>query len=173
MNRSDLYKQYLAASEGETGTETFDMMQSTFEDSMQGRLNKLQATAEGIFTKAFNTDSFYVLIDAATALAKTFDDLVQAMGGGGQAILAFSAIMTKTFSNKIGEGVSNMIANRATSTQAQENKEGAMIFAKAQLAGQGLNVDNKQVMDLVNNRAQIAQYAPSMSNEQIENANQL
>lgn len=173
MNRSDLYKDYLAASEGETGTQTFDMMQAAFEDSMQGRLNKLQATIEGIFTKAFNTDNFYVLIDAATTLAETFDNLVQAMGGGGQAILAFSAIMTKTFSNKIGEGISNMIANRATNTQAQENREGAMTFAKAQLAGQGLNVDNKQVMDLANNRAQITQYAPSMSNEQIENANQL
>ena len=79
MNRSDLYKQYLAASEGETGTETLDSMQKVYEESLQGRLNTLRSTVEGIFTKAFNTDDFYGMIDAVTKLVETFDTVKECM----------------------------------------------------------------------------------------------
>ena len=173
MNRADIYEKAVDVSREEEGTTTYDRMQETYKNSMEGRLNTLSATIEGIFVHAFNTDDFYGLIDAATGLAETFDNLIQSIGGGSNALMGFAALMTKVFSDQIGRGISNMIANRATTTQAQENRQGAMMFAQAQLAGKGLNVANQDVMALANNRAQIAQYAPHMNNEQIEVANKL
>ena len=173
MNSADIYEKSLKTSQFETGTDVYDRMQETYRDSMEGRLNALSATIEGIFTKAFNTDDFYGMIDAATKLAETFDNLVQAMGGGNQAILAFSAIITKVFANNIGRGISNMISNQQTKNQVAENKQFAMQQAQAQLAGKGLNINNKDVMALANNNANILQYAPSMNNEQIEKSNGL
>lgn len=173
MNRADIYEKAADVSRAEEGTTTYDRMQETYKNSMEGRLNTLTASIESIFVHAFNTDDFYGVIDAATKMAETFDNLIQSIGGGSNAIMGFAAIMTKVFSDQIGRGISNMIANRATNTQAQENRQGAMMFAQAQLAGKGLNVANQDVMALANNRAQIAQYAPHMNNEQIEVANQL
>ena len=173
MNRADIYEKAADVSRAEEGTATYDRMQETYKNSMEGRLNTLTASIESIFVHAFNTDDFYGVIDAATKMAETFDNLIQSIGGGSNAIMGFAAIMTKVFSDQIGRGISNMIANRATNTQAQENRQGAMMFAQAQLAGKGLNVANQDVMALANNRAQIAQYAPHMNNEQIEIANQL
>jgi len=173
MNRADIYENAANISRQETGTDTYDRMQETYKTSMEGRLNTLTATIEGIFVKAFNTDDFYGLIDAATKLAETFDNLIQAMGGGGQAVLALGAIITKVFSDQFGRGISNMITNRATARQGIDNRQGAMDFAKAQLAGAGLNTNNVRVNELANSRAEVAQYAPQMNTEQIERANSL
>ncbi len=123
MNRSDLYKEYLAASQNETGTATMDMMQDVYEKSMQGRLNRLQASIEGIFTNAFDTDNFYALIDAATLLTETFDNLIQSIGGGSNALLGLGAIITRVFSRQIGQGIANTIANRATNAQGRDNRQ--------------------------------------------------
>ena len=172
MNRSDLYNEYLNASEGETGTETFDKMQAIFEDSMQGRLNKLQATIEGIFTNAMNTDSFYEMIDAVTQLVQLFGDLTEAIGGGGSALTAFGAILTKVMSNNISRGLSNFVANRQRDAMVASNVESARLNAQQQLSGQGIQLDDTDAQKVVNDNVQGAQYAHLMNQQQLDSFNQ-
>ena len=173
MNRSDLYKEYLQGSESETGTAEFDKMQQVFEDSMQGRLNKLQSTIEGIFTKAFNTDAFYPIIDAVTNLVQVFSDLTDAIGGGGQAMTAFLTIASRAFSGNIGQGISNFITNRQMARQQRENSNAVQASARRQLAGEGLNIDNEATQRAADDIAKVNQYASIMSAEQEAERNQL
>ena len=172
MNRSDLYNEYLTASENETGTDTFDKMQEIFEDSMQGRLNKLQATVEGIFTNAMNTDSFYNMIDAVTQLVQLFGDLTEAIGGGGSALTAFGAILTRVMSNNISRGMANFVANRQRDAMISSNVESARLNARQQLSGQGVQLDDADAQKVVNDTAAGAQYAHLMNQEQLDRFNQ-
>ena len=85
MNRADIYEKSANISRAETGTETYDRMQETYRNSLEGRSNALTAAIEEIFLNAFETDSFYGLVDATTAVISVFGDLVKAIGGGGSA----------------------------------------------------------------------------------------
>lgn len=173
MNRSDLYKEYLSGSENETGTAEFDKMQEIFEDSMQGRLNKLQATIEGIFTNAMNTDQFYDMIDATTKLVEVFDDLVQSIGGGEQAMTAFLAVATKMFSGQIGQGITNFISNRQQAQKYKDNKAAAQAYAQEQLAGRGLTVADERTTRAANDIAGMDQYRTIFNLETEEKVNAL
>ena len=71
MNSQDIYKNAVGVARAETGTETYDRMQDTYRESLEGRSKALQAEVERVFLNAFNTDSFYGLIDAATTLTSS------------------------------------------------------------------------------------------------------
>ena len=123
MNRSDLYKDYLGASENAEGTA--DQMQDIYANSMEGRLNQLQSTAEGIFNDIFNTDDFYGMIDALTTILDLTNQWVNAIGGGGAALQGLGAIATRVFSDNIAQSLNNFIQNRNVSKQQQQNRDNA------------------------------------------------
>lgn len=124
MNRSDLYQDYLGASENAEGTA--DQMQEIYADSMEGRLNQLQATAEGIFNDIFNTDDFYGMIDALTTVLDLTNQWVNAIGGGGVALQGLGAIATRVFSDNIAQSLNNFMQNRNVTRQQQQNKNNAL-----------------------------------------------
>ena len=64
MNRSDLYNQYKDASENASGT--LDVMNEKYINSLEGRMNKLQASAENLFDDLFDTEDLYATVDAIT-----------------------------------------------------------------------------------------------------------
>ena len=123
MNRSDLYQDYLGASQNAEGTA--DQMQEIYADSMEGRLNQLQATAEGIFNDIFNTDDFYGMIDALTTVLDLTNQWVNAIGGGGVALQGVGAIATRVFSDNIAQSLSRFTQNRDTARQQEINKQKA------------------------------------------------
>ena len=123
MNRSDLYQDYLGASQNAEGTA--DQMQEIYADSMEGRLNQLQATAEGIFNDIFNTDDFYGMIDALTTVLDLTNQWVNAIGGGGVALQGLGAIATRVFSDNIAQSLSRFTQNRDTARQQEINKQKA------------------------------------------------
>lgn len=133
MNRSDLYKEYLGASQNAEGTA--DEMQEIYANSMEGRLNKLQSTAEGIFNDIFNTDDFYGMIDALTTILDLTNQWVNAIGGGGVALQGLGAIATRVFSDNIAQSLTRFVQNRSTTRQQEQNKQNA----KNQLQQAGLN----------------------------------
>lgn len=173
MNRADIYENAANISRNETGTATYDRMQETYRESLEGKSNALTATIEEIFLNAFETDSFYGLIDAVTALTKVFADLIKAVGGGGTALMAMSAILTKVFSKNLGQGISNFIQNRAMESQQRKSKEAVVGDARLQLAGEGLNTGYASVDKAANDIAAANQYRDIASPEQESKVNQL
>ena len=168
MNSADIYEKSLQVSQAEVGTETYDRMQETYRDSMEGRLNALSATIEGIFVHAFNTDDFYGLIDAATALAETFDNLIQSIGGGSNALMGLGAIITKVFSNNIAQGIGNFVQNRQTNRLAAENINNAVLMARQDLQGQGLSSASQRMQTMDRDVNSLKQHFGVMSQEQLD-----
>ena len=171
MNSADIYEKSLKVSQAETGTDTYDRMQETYRESMEGRLNALSATIEGIFTKAFNTDDFYGLIDAAQALADTFDNLIQAIGGGDAALTALGAVLTKVFSKNIAQGIGNSVLNRQTNQMARANMDTAISNARMIAAQNGVGLDSNRMDAMTLNIANVQKNMGSASNEQIDKIN--
>lgn len=170
MNSADIYQNALNTSRAETGTETYDRMQDTYRESLAGRMNALTAAIEEIFLNAFETDNFYSLVDASTALVKAFGDLIEAVGGGSNAFTALAAFLTKTFSTQIGRGISNFITNRQSSALAESNK--ATVAAQSRMAMYGLSTGNAYADRFVQTSAAVNQHATMFNPEQIRLVNE-
>lgn len=152
MNRSDLYSEYLDASLNAEGTA--DEMQKTFEESMQGRLNKLQASAESIFSQFFDTDDFYSMIDALTQALDLMNQFIESIGGGSAALTAFGAIATRVFSQNIGTALNNFISNRATNIQKANSQKAAQEML-TRLGGTSFDFGReKDTIDIISNGLQ-------------------
>lgn len=166
MNRSDLYDEYKGASESADGT--LDQMNEEFVDSLEGRMNKLQATFEGIFNSMFETDDIYPFIDALTAALELVDNFVQSIGGGGQVLLAFGNIATKVFSKQLAENIANTVQAYTDNTAVKANSK----MAKQNLESLGLkDVENQYNKPIVDFATTGMKYSNIMSDSQKINFN--
>ena len=166
MNRSDLYDEYKGASENADGT--LDQMNEEFVDSLEGRMNKLQATFEGIFNSMFETDDIYPFIDALTAALDLVDNFVQSIGGGGQVLLAFGNIATKVFSKQLAENIGNTIQAYTDNKAVKANSK----MAKQNLESIGLkDVENPYNKSIVDFATTGIKYSNIMSDKQKTNFN--
>ena len=168
MENSDMYEGYYEDAKNSSGT--LEQMQSEYMESLEGKANALKASFEGLLTDLFNQDDFGVIIEGLTKVIDLFDSLVDAIGGGGAALSAFGAIGMNVFSNQIGRGISNIISNKEKSKQATANANAAASQAKDYLKGHGV-VENANMRALMDDTANINKFAGSMSDEQIEQAN--
>ena len=166
MNRSDLYDEYKGASESADGT--LDQMNEEFVDSLEGRMNKLQATFEGIFNSMFKTDDIYPFIDALTLALELVDNFVQSIGGGGQVLLAFGNIATKVFSKQLAENITNTIQAYTDNKAVKANSK----MAKQNLESLGLkDVENQYNKPIVDFTTTGMKYSNIMSDNQKTNFN--
>ena len=171
MNRADIYEQAANTSRAETGTETYDRMQETYRESLEGRSKALQASIEEIFLNIFTTDDFYGAIDALQKLVDTINDLTEATGGGQTALLGIANAFLMISKNAMARGVSNMITNTQARMQAKENIQNTQQMAQAQLMRQGLSGTDVRTARFANDIASVNQYAGLMNEEQIHQAN--
>ena len=166
MNRSDLYDEYKGASESADGT--LDQMNEEIVNSLEGRMNKLQATFEGIFNSMFKTDDIYPFIDALTLALELVDNFVQSIGGGGQVLLAFGNIATKVFSKQLAENIGNTIQAYADNKAVKANSK----MAKQNLESLGLkDTENKYNKPIVDFATTGMKYSNIMSDNQKTNFN--
>ena len=145
MNRSDLYNQYKGASENASGT--LDVMNEKYVNSLEGRMNKLQASAENLFNDLFDTEDFYAPVDALTQIVDLTDQFVNALGGVKGMLSGIAPIATQVFAKNIGNGISSMLYNRDLSKIQANNKNQAY----AELKKLGINdVTDERYSDIVN-----------------------
>lgn len=132
MNRSDMYNEYKNASQNADGT--LDVMNEKYMNSLEGRMNKLQATFEETINRFFETDNFYGFIDVLTTIINLFNDLTDAIGGGATALTGLGAILTKTFSGSIANSIGNFVSNRRRESLKKSNAQvGQDIFNEYQM----------------------------------------
>ncbi|HAU85151.1 MAG TPA: phage tail tape measure protein, partial [Lachnospiraceae bacterium] len=170
MNRSDLYNQYKQSAQEGKDKGTLDVMNEKYVDSLEGRLNKLQATFEGLFTDIFDTTDFNPLIDGLTNVVDLMNQFIDSIGGGSTALTGLGAVATRVFSNAMARGINNTISNMTASRQKKDNQRE---MAENGLASMGLTSvkgkSNKEFVDVVQNNLQ---YVDSMSTEQAQEYNQ-
>lgn len=132
MNRSDMYNEYKSASQNADGT--LDVMNEKYVNSIEGKMNKLQATFEETLGKFFETDDFYGFIDGLTTVINLFNDLTEAIGGGATALTGLGAILTKTFSGSIANSIGNFVSNRQRESLKKSNAQvGQDVFNEYQM----------------------------------------
>lgn len=121
MNRSDLYKEYKQSAQEGKDKGTLDVMNEKYMNSLEGRLNQLQSSVEGIFNNLFNTDDFYDFLGGLSQAVDLMDQFTQSIGGGSTALTALGAIGTKVFSSQIGTGIANIANNIGGSAMEKQN----------------------------------------------------
>lgn len=173
MNSQDIYQNAVNVSRSETGTTTYDRMQETYRESLEGKSKALQASVEELFLNLFNSDSFNGAVDALTSFVNILNDLVESVGGGTTALTGLVAILLKLSSQSLSRGISNIIMNQQSKKQASENIDTIRQQAQGQLLGQGLNTNNQRLNNFANDTARVNQYANLMSDEQIRKSNEL
>ena len=179
MNRSDLYNQYKDASENADGT--LDVMNEKYVDSLQGRLNKLQASAEGLFNNLFDTDDFYAPIDALTQLVDLTNEFMQSIGGVKGALTALAPIMTQVFSKNIAQSAMSIIQN-AQMDKINKNNRNTAYQRLSQMGLQDVkNPSNEHIVDFMESTLPNAKYMSagqqqeynSMLSETVELSNKI
>ena len=165
MNRSDMYNEYKSASQNADGT--LDVMNEKYIDSLEGKMNKLQATFEETIGKFAETDDFYGLIDGLTTAVDLMNQLIDAIGGGKSALLGLGAVAGKVFSTSIGRGINNFISNKQAEKTAKQNAKNAPELLK----NLGIDTDQVQNQDILNFVQKGLERQPKMSEEQANTFN--
>lgn len=170
MNRSDLYNTYKQSAQEGKDKGTLDVMNEKYAESLEGRLNKLQASFEGLFNDIFNTTDFNPLIDGLTTVVDLMNQFVNSIGGGATALTGLGAVATRVFSNSMAKGIVNSISNREATKKRKENQKSAI---ENGLKNNGIrDIQDPQVQELVGHLSSNLQYSGVLSNEQQEAYNQ-
>lgn len=170
MNRSDLYDQYKESSENAEGT--LDVMNDKYVNSLQGKMNQLQTSFEGVISNVVNTDSFYEILDALTEVVNLFDNLIESIGGAGQALTALGAIATKTFSANITSGIGNMISNLQTKRMQESNKDYNQVMLRELGASDAVLANEEASRPLLNFAQKTAELDQYLTQDQIDQRNE-
>lgn len=171
MNRSDLYDEYKEASKNAEGT--LDVMNDTYVNSLQGKMNTLQASFEGVLGNLLETDDFYGIIDGLTEVIDLFGELIDAIGGGGQALTAFGAIATSIFSKNMAAGITNMTANFRMKNLRNSNEKSHADTLKELGIDDRVDIKDKKSQDLLGYVQKISKNSNTLTTEQQEKNNQL
>jgi len=113
MNNPEYYQKALNAT-GAGSEGMMNQMNDIYMESIEGRLNTLQAAGEQVMSTLFNQDAVEPVIEDVTHLVNGLNDLVEAMGGLNGVLPAISALMLRTFSTQIAGTVTNMATSIGT-----------------------------------------------------------
>ena len=109
MNNPEYYQKALGATQNASGM--MDQMNEHYMNSIEGRLNTLQAAGEQVMSSLFDQDSVEPIIGQVTELVNGLNDIVTAVGGLNSLLPALSAIMLRTFSTQIAGSVANIASS--------------------------------------------------------------
>ena len=143
MSNMEMYNQQLEVATDSAGT--LDEQQSIYMDSMAAKLNQLTAASEGFISTLFNPDDWKPGIELATNFLKLLTDMANSIGGLTPLLTGLASLVTKTFSNNLAAGWTNILQNRLKSKTAESNEEilQEMLSAGASESGTGNLEDNK------------------------------
>lgn len=137
MNNQDYYDKAYAATQNADGM--MDQMQDIYADSIEGRLNSLQAAGEQVMTTLFNQDAIEPILGDITALINNLNTLITTAGGLTPVLTTLSGIMLKTFSSQISSNILNISHSLQTSFSAIKNSQDmSTTLSKLGIVAEGL-----------------------------------
>ena len=143
MSNMEMYNQQLEVATDSAGT--LDEQQSIYMDSMSAKLNQLTAASEGFISTLFNPDDWKPGIELATNFLKLLTDMADSIGGLTPLLTGLASLATKTFSNNLAAGWTNILQNRLKSRTVESNEFilQEMLSVGASESGTGNLEDNK------------------------------
>lgn len=144
--------------------------QDIYMESTEAHLQQLSTAWERVWNAMSDSKSTNNLIDVLTGLTTGMANFVEAIGGGGDALLMFGSIGTQVFSKQIAKGVGTMINNFKV---AQENM--AQLDAELEIIKQfeGINIDDSATQVIIEMKKQVLELGDLVSNEQHSSADKI
>lgn len=128
LENADMYNQQLDIANNSAGT--LEKQQDIYMDSLQAKMNALQSSGEGLITTLFNQDDLKPFIDGLTNVVDLVTQFVKALGGGIPVLTALGGLATRVFSKQLGNGIGNILQNRAIAKNRREDS--AALFLRQQ-----------------------------------------
>ena len=173
MNSSDMYEEYKQSAQEGKDKGTLDVMNEKYVDSLQGKLNQLQSTVEGIFTNLINSDDFYGFIDGLTNALNLINGMVDSLGDVQNILLGIGAVGGTVFRKQIGTGISNAITNVSKGKTIQENQtQKAQILQQFNARENELDDNQRAVLNFSTKSNEYAQRGV-LSEDQIKKQNEI
>lgn len=105
----DMYTDALNTSVKAVGT--LQHQQDIYMESTAAHLQKLKTESQKTYDILFNQDDVNDFADALTGLLGIFNNFLDAIGGGKEALIALGTLGTRIFSEQIGSGLGDMVLN--------------------------------------------------------------
>ena len=105
----DMYQDALSISEGAAGT--LQQQQDIYMESAAAHIQQMKTSFEGLYDSLLDEDSIIAVTDALTNVVNLLTNLVDALGGGANTLLAFGSIATRVFSKNLAQGIAITIDN--------------------------------------------------------------
>ena len=106
----DMYTSALETSADAAGT--LQHQQEIYMESIEGHLEQLQASWEGLYGEIFNTDEIIPLIDALGDIVQGANEVTAAFGGGAKSLAGFAAMYANVFQKSINKDITRLVSNR-------------------------------------------------------------
>ena len=85
--------------------------QDIYMESTSAHLKQLEAAGERVADAFVDNKGINGLVDVLTGLTNGFANLIESIGGGGNALLMFGSIASRVFSKQISTGLNNIVDN--------------------------------------------------------------
>ena len=144
---------------------------SRYMESLGAKMEKLGAAGERVKASLIDSESFGGIIDILTTGTNLLSNFIQAIGGGGSALLGLGGIATQVFSGVIAKEINNAVINfqnmRFNAQQTQKELEMVRSF------GQSQNYNEGAIKQMLQAKSQIQGLYSVMTEEQRNSYNQL
>jgi len=156
MDNWDMYTKTLETSRNAAGE--LQKEQDIYMQSTAAHLQKLKTEAERTYNTLFDMDVVNGFSDSLTGLLGVFNNFLEGLGGGTNAVLFFGSTLANVFSEQIGRGIETQIENIEAfkaNLDAAKVKEELTSTILQDYAKQGVKLDSDS--ERVKTEADVAQ----------------
>ena len=164
----DMYTKAIETSGNAAGT--LQEQQDIYMDRTVAHLQQLRTATEDLYDSLFETDSFNDVIDGVTKLVEMLSNFADAIGGGGNALLALGAIGTQVFSKQIAGGLAVSIRNMNAAKENAIKLQAELELTQQIGAINNLDDNTKKLIDM---KEQFLALGKNVTNEERELSNEL
>ena len=143
--------------------------QDIYMESTRAHLQQLGTQWEDLFDSILDPDTINTGADALAAVVNLVTQLVDGLGGGQEALLAFGAIATKVFSTQMASGLNTQLVNIRNFFQEIRNSQQQLDMANELSAGHYDEITNA----ILRMQAQAQQYDSIWTESQAKRAQEL
>ena len=139
-------------------------------ESAEAHLEQMRASFEGLYDSIFDEDSIKNVADIITRIVENLSSFVQAIDGGGNALLMLGSTAMRVFDVQIARGLATTISNLRKVKQNFSELEAQAALTKVL---EGLKIDDSVLNILVGMKKEVLDLGEIVSAEQHNTANDL
>ena len=117
---NDSFKANLATAQGADGT--LQKQADIYAESWEAASKRVKTAAEAMYTKLINDEFFIDVLNAVEKIIGFVDNLIDRLGGLKGVLFSIGTILTKIFSDKIAQGMTNAAYNIQMMTKGGREK---------------------------------------------------